>query len=308
MSDTNDPILLACETYRNELIAAGLLVPLGTLGIYGLSGAFEAVVNRLDAYISRMGNHQNAEVIRFPPLFNRAHYLKTDHLQSFPNLMGSVHSFAGNEASHLELVRKKEEGEDWTRDLNMTESMMAPATCYSLYPNVSGTLPEGGRVFDLCGFVFRHEPSLDPARMQTFRMREYVRLGLPEQALGHRDTWLKRAHEMLLSMGLDATIVVANDPFFGRGGRVMAATQREQTLKFELVVPITSTEKPTAVMSSNYHMDHFGHTFKIKTADGQVAHSACMAFGMERITLALFKTHGFNTKHWPKEVCQVLEL
>jgi hypothetical protein len=33
---------------------------------------------------------------------------------------------------------------------------------------------------------------------------------------------------------------VANDPFFGRAGRIMASSQRDQGLKFELLVPIES--------------------------------------------------------------------
>ena len=34
--------------------------------------------------------------------------------------------------------------------------------------------------------------------------------------------------------------------------------QREQELKFEIVAPIASDEKPTAIISFNYHQDHFG--------------------------------------------------
>ena len=56
-------------------------------------------------------------------------------------------------------------------------------------------------------------------------------------------------------------IDVANDPFFGRAGRMMVAGQREQGLKFELLIPITSVEKPTACLSFNYHQDHFGSIY-----------------------------------------------
>ena len=113
---------------------------------------------------------------------------------------------------------------------------------------------------------------------------------------------------MLEAVGLDVTPVVANDPFFGRGGRVMKATQREQKLKYEMVVPICSTDKPTAVASCNYHLDHFGIPFSIKTSDGQTAHSACVGFGLERVALALLKTHGLNVSVWPHAVREVLEL
>jgi hypothetical protein len=81
----------------------------------------------------------------------------------------------------------------------------------------------------------------------------------------------------------------------------MKATQREQNLKYELVVPITSEEKPTAITSSNCHLDHFGLAFDIRTADGAVAHSACVGFGLERIALALFRTHGMDPDAWPRE-------
>jgi seryl-tRNA synthetase len=222
--------------------------------------------------------------------------------------MGSVHSFVGNDRGHQALLQKKERGEDWTRDLWATEVMLTPAACYPLYPTARGTLPKAGRTVDLRSFVFRHEPSVDPARMQIFRQREFVRLGTPEQALAHRNDWLRRGEELLRAVGLNVRPVPANDPFFGRGGRMLAATQKEQELKYELVVPVASTDRPTAVASCNYHLNHFGHAFGIQTPDGKPAHTACIGFGLERVALALFRVHGFDPARWPADVQQVLEL
>jgi seryl-tRNA synthetase len=185
---------------------------------------------------------------------------------------------------------------------------LTPAACYPLYPTATGTLPEGGRTVDLLSFVFRHEPSADPARMQIFRQREFVRMGTRQQALEHRDDWLQRGEEILRSLELDVKRVVANDPFFGRGGRMMAATQKEQALKYELVATVATAERPTAIASCNCHLDHFGRAFGITTADGQAAHSACIGFGLERIALALFRMHGFDPARWPHEVKRVLAL
>jgi seryl-tRNA synthetase len=305
---SDDPITAAQQKYQKELVDAGLLIPLGMPGVYGRSGVFEGVIEHFERFITRRGAHQNAEVMKFPPLLNRQHYLATDHIQNFPNLMGSVHSFHGNDRAHLKMMEKKEKGEDWSRDLDATDIMLVPAACYPLYPTASGTtLPAQGRVVDLISFVFRHEPSPDPARMQMFRQREYVRLGTPEQALAHRNYWLKTAEQMLKEVELDVTPVVANDPFFGRGGKMMAAAQKEQDLKYELVIPVATPEKPTACASSNCHLDHFGHAFNIKSADGRPAHSACVGFGLERIALALFRKHGFDPDRWPASVKRVLE-
>lgn len=293
--------------YQGALVEAGLLLRSGVPGVYGLGGKFEDVIERFERYVTRMGSHLNPEVVRFPPLLNRHSYLQTDHLAAFPDLIGSIHSFTGSEKDHQELLRKKTGGEDWSRDLEASEVMLTPAACYPLYPTATGTLREGGRTVDLRAFVFRHEPSADPARMQIFRQREYVRLGTPAEALQHRDYWLQRGEEILENVGLEPVRVVANDPFFGRGGKVMATSQREQELKYELVVPITSTRKPTAVVSANYHLDHFGQAFRIQSADGAVAHTACIGFGLERIALALFKKHGFEYANWPAATRKVLD-
>lgn len=305
---TTDVLTPAYQAYLDQLTTAGLLIPSGVKGVYGHSGVFEDVIERFEQAVTRLAVPFKAEVMRFPAILNRRDYLKTNHIETFPDLMGSVHSFTGNERDHVAMLQKRENGEDWTRDLTPTEVMMTPAACYPLYPTATGTLPEGGRTIDLRSFVFRHEPSIDPARMQIFRQREFVRLGTAEEALAHRNLWLKLGQKMLNSVGLKVQPVIANDPFFGRGGRMMAATQKEQDLKYELVIAIASTEKPTAITSCNCHLDHFGHSFEIYTPDGGHAHSACIGFGLERIALALFKTHGFDPDHWPSDVKSVLGL
>lgn len=308
MADAVTALAEARAAFRDELIAAGHLIPSGVRGLYGRSGAFEGVIEHFEGVVTRRGADQNAEVMRFPPILSRRTYESTDHVETMPHLLGSVHSFDGDERSHAEMVATMHDGGDWSGSLVPTEVVMAPAACYPLYPTASGPLPEGGRTVDLRTFVFRHEPSDDPARMQVFRQREYVRLGTPAEALAHRDEWIRRALEIHTSLGLDVRQEIANDPFFGRGGRVMKATQREQDLKYEIVCPITSEEEPTAITSSNCHLDHFGIAFDIRSADGEVAHTSCVGFGLERVALALFRTHGMDPDGWPAEVRSILEL
>lgn len=293
---------------RQRLISAGLLIPSSVRGVYGRSGVFEAVTDGLERLVTRAGVDQDAEVMRFPPVFPRAAYAKTNHVHNFPDLLGSVHTFTGSRKEHLALLEQYEAGEDWTRDLAAAEVMLIPAACYPLYPTASGVLPAGGRTVDLRSYVFRHEPSDDPARMQIFRQREYVRLGNAEEAEAHRDLWLGRGEALLKGLGLPVERVLANDPFFGRGGRLAKATQREQALKFELVVPVANAEKPTAISSANCHLDAFGLAFDIRTPDGEPAHTACIGFGLERCTLALFATHGLDPDGWSLEVREQLGL
>jgi seryl-tRNA synthetase len=298
----------AQQEYLDQLIAHRLLIPSGVPGVYGRSGVFEGIIEGADRLATRLGKDDGADVMRFPPILNRAHFEKSDYLKSFPQLAGTVHSFDGSEADHHALLAKVERGEDWTAGLPHTDVVLTPAACYPVYPAVAGTLPEDGRLVDVLSFCFRHEPSVDPARMQAFRQREYVRIADPQRVRDWRDIWLERAQQFAVLLGLDARPEVANDPFFGRGGKMLAINQRDQQLKFEIVTAITSVEKPTAIISLNYHQDHFGQVFGIRTADGESAHTSCIGFGLERIALALCKTHGFDPGRWPAGVRESLGL
>ncbi len=288
--------------FRTELLASGLLIDIGVDGLYGWSAAFERVVRGLDGLVTSAGADQHASVLHFPAVISRLVLARSGYLHSFPDLLGSVNVFEGGDELHAELLARLEHGEEWAELLTPSDVALCSAACHQLYPLCSGRLPAGGRRFEVFGHCFRHEPSLDPARMQAFRMHEIVYLGDPEGAVAHRDLWLERSADLLSGLGLAVDAVVANDPFFGRAGRMLASNQRAETLKYEIACVIQPDAEPTAISSSNYHLDHFGIEFGIESANGDVAHSACVGFGVERITLALLATHGLDPDAWPPAV------
>lgn len=285
--------------FRDELVEHGLLQRSSVDGVYQRSWTFEDIARRVESLAHRVGAGTSEPLLYLPPIMPREVFVQTDYLRSFPDLIGSVEIFSGGDEQHAELLRVADAGGDWPAMLVPSEVTLCSAACHPIYPNVAGRLPAGGRFLEVQGFCFRHEPSTDPTRMQSFRQHEYVRVGTPEAAIAHRDTWLQRGMEMLSGLGLPVETVVANDPFFGRAGRILAVNQRDTALKFEIVCPIVSEEAPTAISSANYHLDHFGLPFGIETEDGEVAHTACIGFGLERITLALLRTHGLDPSTWP---------
>jgi seryl-tRNA synthetase len=292
------------QEFLHELIAHGHFLPSGEPGIYGRGMAFERVRTGLDDLITRVGAADQPERPRFPPVIPRRMLEKLGYLKSFPQLCGAVFSFAGKGAAALELADKAERGEDWSSYLSMTNVALVPAACYPAYPVIAqrGPLPQGGVTLDLGGcYVFRNEPSGDPARLQMFHQRELVRIGEAAEVYAWRERWMARARSIYEQIGLGATIDTASDPFFGRGGKLMADSQRQQALKFEALVQIASPE-PTAVSSFNLHQEAFGLAFGIQLHNGRTASSSCVGFGLERITLALFRTHGMETASWPQEV------
>jgi seryl-tRNA synthetase len=290
--------------FLQELFSRGHFLETGEPGVYGRSAMFEDVLSGFDSLVTRICSADHAETPRFPPLIPRRTLEKAGYLNSFPQLCGVVFSFEGSDSLAVEVAERAERGQDWTAHLSPTAVTLVPAACYPSYPAIAmrGPLPEGGVTLDLgrC-YVFRNEPSRDPARLQAFHQREMVRIGAAEEVFEWRETWMARAHEIFEISGLEATFAPASDPFFGRKGKLLANNQREQGLKFEALIAIASPQ-PTSVSSFNLHHDHFGSAFGIQQQDGSVAHSACVGFGLERITLALFRTHGMDVNDWPKEV------
>ena len=294
------------QQFFDGLVAHGLIVPVGAPGAFGRGAVFEDVLERFNALISNVARDDGAEVFTFPPVIDRQVLEKVHYLDTFPHLCGAVHSFFGNAIQALALAERANSGGDWGALLGQTGVVLNPAACYPLYPSFTGTLPEAGRLVTMLNWVYRHEPSPDPTRMQSYRVREFVRAGSATQVQAWRDMWLQRGLDLLLSLGLPATSTVAADPFFGRGGKMRAVNQIELKLKFEVLVPVCSAEEPTAMCSFNFHQDNFGTAFDIRTPDGEVANTACLGFGLERVTMALFKTHGFDPAQWPQTVRQRL--
>ncbi|HVU03820.1 MAG TPA: amino acid--[acyl-carrier-protein] ligase [Polyangiaceae bacterium] len=290
------------QGFYDDLVKHGHIIPVGVQGIFGRGPVFEDVLARFDGLVTNLARGDGAEKMAFPPTLDRKVFEKSEYLDSFPQLAGSVFSFYGNEKDHAVLRERIKAGERWDDLQKMTDVVLTPAACYPVYPSFTGTLPKGGRTVDMQNWVFRHEPSPEPTRMQAFRVREFVRVGDAETVVEWRDRWLERGVKLLQGLGLPAKSDVASDPFFGRGGRMLAANQREQKLKFEVLIPVISEEKPTACCSFNFHGEHFGHLFDIKTDAGETAQTACLGFGMERVVMAIFKTHGMDPGLWPKAV------
>lgn len=290
------------DSFYAGLVEHGLIIPTGVKGGYGRGAVFEDILRRFDDLVGRISEPDGAEEVLFPPILPRALLDEVTYMTRFPQLAGSVHSFFGNEAKARELSARVNDGERWEDLLDMTEVMLAPAACYPVYPTFSGLLPAAGRLLTLLGWVYRHEPSDEPTRLQSFRMREFIRMGRPDDVVAWRDAWLQRGLALLKGLGLQAQSDLAADPFFGRAGKMLAANQLDQRLKFEILVPVISLDKPTAICSFNWHQDYFTSKFRIRNADESVAHTACLGFGMERVTLALIKAHGFDPERWPADV------
>jgi seryl-tRNA synthetase len=277
-----------------------LFRPMAADGVYARTALYTRVVEALQNYITSL-REPESEFLRFPPVMSREQLRKSGYLGSFPNLLGCVCALHGSEASIRESADRLQSGGEWSAALGATELVLTPAACYPLYPIAAarGVLPEGGWLFDIEADCYRREPSAHLDRLQSFRMREFVRIGPPADIVEFRERYLAKAPAIAADLGLPHSIEVANDPFFGRVGQVKAVSQRQQALKFELLIPYHPGARPTACMSFNYHREHFGTVWDIRDGGGVLAHTSCVAFGIDRLAVALFAVHGLDPARWP---------
>jgi len=291
-----------------QLVRSRALIPTGAQGVYGHGEDFSFAIEGLSRAINRLFGRQ-AERMRFPPVTPRADLERIGYFRNFPHLLGTVHCFCGDERTHRDLVKTHDAGGDWTGAQAASDLVLTPASCYPVYPAMAarGVVPEQGYTVQVQSHCFRREPSTDLARMQSFQMHEFVRIGSPEQAWAFREEWTERGRDFFAALRLSAELEAANDPFFGRAAGVMGQGQRQQQLKYELKVAINDAAATTACMSFNAHLDHFGKALELRTPDGEAAHTACVGFGLERIALALFRWHGVDPAAWPSDVFDLLD-
>ena len=139
-----------------------------------------------------------------------------------------------------------------------------------------------------------------------FHQREIVRIGEPEAVAAWRDALARpRGRRCCAASGSTPTSTSPPTRSSAAAAGCWPPASAQQALKFEILVQIAGPE-PTAVASFNYHQDHFAEAFGIELADGGVAHTACLGFGLERITLALLRAHGLDPATWPDEVREEL--
>lgn len=179
------------------------------------------------------------------------------------------------------------------------DAALPPAVCYHVYAALAGRTLAVPALVTAQGTCWRHEGArLRPlARGWAFAMREGVCVGGATAAAAFCARGAERALALAASLGLDARLEAATDPFFAPAARGRQLLQRLKGLKQELVLPVGGDA--VAAASFNLHERFFGEAFDIRLADGAPAASACVAYGVDRWLLAFLAAHGPDASGWP---------
>ena len=284
-------------------------------GFFSFQGDALRVLQALNHSVQQMGAEFGAIEQQHPAVWPVRLFKKIDYFREFPQQMILCAPVKDDFHARTEFSKRFDKDGDF-ESVPMNELMadatygLQPAVCDCCYYTLEGARGLENQFYTTVNNVFRNERSgtnqLD--RLTNFTVRDIMFVGSEEYVLEARQKVIERLSEFLVSLGINAKIETANDPFFANESAMKSVFQNVHRLKYELLAYIPHLDKEIATGSINLHTDFFGRAFDIQGADGAVAHSGCIGVGMERMTYALFCQHGANLEDWPQPVLTFLDL
>ena len=294
----------AHDTRLAELRRIGLIWREG--GQVSLRGPLRELAERVDAALLTVAEGAwGAQPEWHPAALTAARLQRVEYLHSFPQQATFPLRLDPDEAN-LDAFRAGPIVDTATGHLALTElapadQVLTPAACHHLYTAHEDEQLSAPLYLTTRNTCFRQEERYEPLRRQwSFSMREIVCLGTPDEAARFFAAGQRAAGLLLDGMRLPFTWAGATDPFFRPADNPKYLMQRLQPVKFEAVYGDT-TGGDLAVGSANLHYEHFGAAFGI-SRDGAPAHSACIAFGIERWLFAITDHYGTDPQQWPDPV------
>ncbi|MGW4384203.1 hypothetical protein [Kitasatospora sp. NPDC004531] len=251
-------------------------------GLVTLDPVRTALLRGLDELLTGLAAELAAPEVLGPPLLAVDGLAKLDYFRNFPHLGVSAARFTPD--AHDGLAA----GEDPAgRPVEPTGHLLPSATCYGLLLSLEGQDVGEGVRLSAAGRCFRNETHYDGLRrLWGFHMREVLYLGTHRGATAHLEHGAAFITATAERLGLDLTRAAADDPFYDKGG------SRAKLMKLDPVKHEFSAPDGTAIASVNRHRNFFGERLDIRAGDAGAAHSACVAFGLERWVHAMILAHG----------------
>lgn len=250
----------------------------------------------------------DATEFRYPTLLPLRALRRSGYLSSFPQHLMFAARLHGDLETYRAFAADAAERDDISEHVlercGPVDRCLPTTMCYHTFDQLADDRLDRDRlVVTARGGSFRYEARYHRTleRLGDFTIRETVFLGPADFVRAARDRFAERAIELVEQLGLAGRREVANDPFFASvDGAARVSSQRLLELKHELHLNIGPDDQSIAVASFNLHDQHFGEAFDIRSRDGEIVHSACVGFGLERLTYALLCQCGWDVSEWPE--------
>lgn len=314
-------VLAESEQKNSSGIEQDVFEKLSTLGWVSRIGdghlSFSGPALNLFKYIDKCISTTYDEVFspedrHFPAMLPASVLAKSGYFDSHPNNV-SFATHLKNDFDVIEEFRHKFGGRSDMDDLSIDSVAtphvcLNPAACLPSYFTLENTKMESNLVMSWLGRVFRHESKNVEGleRLWEYNVRELVFIGDAEFVHENKQKSIETICDILGKLELDYRIVSSTDPFFATVAAIRKFFQKSMQAKFEVKlkinVAVEGGNSEVAAGSINLHDTFFGERFNIKSVSDEVATSACVGLGIERIMLACFAQHGVEPFRWPSKL------
>lgn len=242
----------------------------------------------IEAAVTGWAREWNAPEYYFPELLAVTDLQRIDYFMNFPQLALLT---AGLRNEALDSGALPRPGSALSaiaaEQLSDSHHVLVSAACYPLFFALKGRRLTEPIYVTLVGRVFRREEYYQGLeRLRAFRQREIVCIGPADAVASHLERCRERFTALVASLGLNVTVEIASDAFFG-DDPARARMQRLFPTKREFVF-----DGRLAVASLNAHRNFFGERCDISLPDGEYAFTGCFGVGLERLCGALIARHG----------------
>ena len=263
-----------------ELIKNRWIYPLND-GQYIYSSDFQQIMLMFDEIILSWAREDNAQEYLYPDLYKITDLDRCKYIEQFRNHCLFV---TADEMSNIEARVKSK------------QYINNPAVCMHCYIQFKDSIVDSENFVTITakGKCKRNESNgfTTLERLLDFTMREVVFIGTREFVLKKRQEYIERSILLMKKLNLCGNISLSNDPFYTKEGNVKAEFQRKFKLKYELNLINYDNNHSIAVGSFNYHNSNFSKAYNIRLSNGQLASTACVAFGLERLAYAYISQRG----------------
>lgn len=255
-------------------------------GLATLDEAQLDLMRSLDRALRDLARGAGAREIGYPALVDVGSLDAIDYFRNFPHLGLAVAPLRPEVLQDFAQGRRRPQRTLDADDIAPARYLLPSAACYPVYRQLRGQALAQPACVTTLQRCFRNEASFDGlARLLGFSMREVVFVGAPDAVNERLAEWRRRVTEIADACGVPVAIETASDPFFESGGS-RARMQQLFPVKEEFVFDGT-----VAVASVNRHRNFFAERWNIRLDNGELAHSGCVAFGLERWLHALGRCH-----------------
>ena len=272
-------------------------------GVTGLRGDAAALFGALERRIADTCLAETSIEWRVPAAIDFETLARAEYFVSLPQWLTLASHLSGDDDALQRLAEHSDPAMAVRESQTSPKVALNPAVCYHVYGALAGRTVTTPQLITAQAGCWRHEGSRHESleRGWAFTMREVVCVGSESDARDFLDRSTRRATELAASLGIEAQVATATDPFFAPTARAKQLLQQMKELKHELLLPI-GADRTTAAASFNLHDTFFGEAFDLRLSDGRAATTACLAFGIERWMLAFLVAHGPDASRWRPDV------